>query len=124
MRGVNATSKKKVKAVVEGEEGEDGEGSEGEWSDSDEDFDYDEYHSNIKQAGFSVNHLGELVLPSGKTLGHRALNRYYKQRYNDEDTRTSVVAAKNNIAQKMGYDSYEVAPRTSLAVKAGIGEFR
>ena len=84
-------------------------GEEEVWSDE-EDVDginYDEYEDNIKRAGFSVNHLGELVLPSGKTLGHRALNRYYKQRYNGGDESDALVAAKNNAAQRLGYDGYE-----------------
>ncbi|GMI10343.1 hypothetical protein TrLO_g9870 [Triparma laevis f. longispina] len=100
-------------------ENDDDDGSD--WSDVDsDDVDYEEYEQKISAAGFNINHLGELVLPSGKTIGHRALTRYYKQRFAPTDDRTSVVAAKNNIANKFGYEEYGEAPRTSLAVKAGI----
>mmetsp|Transcript_8801 Transcript_8801/g.15981 ORF Transcript_8801/g.15981 Transcript_8801/m.15981 type:complete len:409 (+) Transcript_8801:170-1396(+) len=105
----------------EGEANANAEGSSSDWSDVDSsDLDYDEYEEKISAAGFKINHIGELVLPSGKTIGHRALTRYYKQRFAPEDDRTSIVAAKNNIANKFGYDEYGSTPRTSLAVKAGI----
>ena len=78
LRGVEGKGSKGERAEGGGE----GEGEE-DWSDVDRDIDdedYDSYHENIKRAGFSVNHLGELVLPSGKVreaaLVTRAL-RYF-----------------------------------------------
>jgi len=81
---------------------------------------YDAYEANIKKAGFKVNELGELVLPTGKVIGHRALKRYYDQYYVEPDTRTAIVAAKNNVAQKFGFEEYGEEERTTLAVKAGL----
>lgn len=43
-----------------------------------------------------IDGLGELVLPSGRSLGHRTLHRVYRQRHKTEDTRVSVVAARAN----------------------------
>ncbi len=43
-------------------------------------------------AGASLSETGfELVLASGARLGHRALRRYYRQRFRTEDTRESVL---------------------------------
>ena len=53
---------------------------------------------------------GEIVLPSGRTLGHRALRSAYRQRYQKEDTRVSVVAARR---------SYEARVRTRLGLRPG-----
>jgi hypothetical protein len=36
----------------------------------------------------------ELVLPSGRTLGHRELRRYYKQQFKPVDTRESIAVAR------------------------------
>jgi len=34
----------------------------------------------------------ELVLPNGKVLGHRSLNRYYKQNFKPEDVSHSFLS--------------------------------
>lgn len=42
---------------------------------------YDGYKNAIHKHGFGLTELGELILPSGKIVGHRALSVYYKQRF-------------------------------------------
>ena len=45
---------------------------------------------------------GELKLPNGRTLGHRQYKVYYKQHYEAEDNRPSVVAAKREELLRLG----------------------
>lgn len=45
---------------------------------------------------------GELILPSGKRLGHRMYAVYYKQPVSTQDSRPSVVAAKREELLKLG----------------------
>ncbi len=45
---------------------------------------------------------GELTLPNGKTLGHRQYKVFYKQHYEAEDNRPSVVAAKREELLRLG----------------------
>jgi len=60
-----------------------------EWEDVDSEVDevekddafYDGYKKVIQKHGFGVTELGELILPSGKTIGHRDLSVFYKQRF-------------------------------------------
>jgi pre-60S factor REI1 len=79
-----------------------------------------EYEDNISRAGFRINEIGELVLPTGKIIGHRALKRYYDQHYADPDRSEAVVAARDNLAQKLGFESYGEEARVGIAVKAGL----
>eukprot|EP00043_Microstomoeca_roanoka_P007527 m.72438 g.72438 ORF g.72438 m.72438 type:complete len:500 (+) comp13858_c0_seq1:794-2293(+) len=56
----------------------------------------------------------ELALPSGHNLGHRAMQRYYKQRFKKEDTRESVVIGRLASQYRMlGYKNPQV-PVASL----------
>ena len=45
---------------------------------------------------------GELVLPDGRTLGHRDFRKYYKQYYRTADERVSVQAQKREELLKLG----------------------
>ncbi len=47
----------------------------------DDDDLYDAYQKEISSRGFDITPLGELVFPDGRIVGHRALARYYKQRF-------------------------------------------
>jgi len=54
-----------------------------EWTDassSEDDHDQAPYEDAIARHGFGITELGELILPNGQVIGHRALSRYYKQR--------------------------------------------
>ncbi|KAL7526549.1 hypothetical protein ACHAXR_001537, partial [Thalassiosira sp. AJA248-18] len=73
---------------------EDGDDEE-EWEDVDDDEDgmevddddlYSAYQSNIASQGFDITPLGELIFPDGRIIGHRALARYYKQRFAPDRT--------------------------------------
>ncbi|KAG0228505.1 hypothetical protein BGW42_002129 [Actinomortierella wolfii] len=48
----------------------------------------------------------ELILPSGARLGHRSLNRYYRQNIKPEETRDSVLINKllTHYTDHMGYE--------------------
>ena len=73
-----------------------------EWEDIDDTMDeevqdeemYDAYEDEIAKFGFEVTELGELIFPNGKIIGHRALSRYYKQRFTPTNTNPAVLAAK------------------------------
>jgi hypothetical protein len=51
-----------------------------------------------------TNEIGELVLPSGKVLGHRQYKVYYKQRLPMIDNRPSVVAVQREELRRLGYE--------------------
>ena len=92
--------------VVEGEGGDD---DAGEWEDVDEDEDEDDessaapdamkiqkYTANMHSLALAPEHKVtdegyQMVLPSGKTIGHRSMQKYHKQRFGNVDTRDSVV---------------------------------
>jgi len=93
------------------EEGEEGSEDDGEWEDvsDSEEIDYDTYEDSLHASGFSVTPLGELRLPSGKTLGHRGLKRYYDQHFSVDTGGLNAAAhdaAMDNVAQKAGYDGW------------------
>ena len=46
---------------------------------------------------------GELLMPSGKIIGHKALRIYYKAYYSPEDRRPSVMAAQREELVKLGW---------------------
>ena len=63
---------------------------------------YDPTHPSwpgAKKVGY-IDGLGELVLPSGRTLGARTLRQVYRQKFQPDDNRVSVVAARR-VAQRL-----------------------
>lgn len=76
-----------------GEDGEDG--------NDDDDGIYDQYESHLAQYGFDVNVLGELILPNGRVIGHRALQRYYKQRVPNTNSSSALVAARRAAGERL-----------------------
>lgn len=69
------------------------EGSEGGWEDIDEDEVMEGYQAQALKRGFDVTELGELVFPDGRVVGHRALSKYYKQRFSPNHTDNPAVAS-------------------------------
>lgn len=49
-----------------------------------------------------ISPTGELVLPDGRILGHRAFKRYYKQKFRSEDNRPAVLAQKREYLLRIG----------------------
>jgi len=70
--------------------------------DTDNDI-YDAYEMHLAQYGFDVNALGELILPNGRVIGHRALSRYYKQRVPTAKTNqnSALVAARRAAGERL-----------------------
>jgi pre-60S factor REI1 len=79
---------------------EDEEMAEAEEDGGDDDYDA-EYEAQLAQFGFDVTELGELVLPNGRVIGHRALSRYYRQRVPSQNTSTAVVAARRAAGERL-----------------------
>ncbi|EWM26755.1 c2h2-type zinc finger-containing protein [Nannochloropsis gaditana] len=76
-------------------------------------------------AAMRVSHLGELVLPDGRSLGCRENNRYYKQYYRPEDTRVALIASKQEKAGRMASGSHDSAMvrtgnNTNVAYRSGV----
>jgi pre-60S factor REI1 len=69
--------------------------------DDDDDDLYDAYEEQLAQFGFDVTELGELVLPNGRVVGHRALSRYYRQRVPSRNESTAVVAARRAAGERL-----------------------
>jgi pre-60S factor REI1 len=67
-------------------------------SDDEED---DGFGEQLAQFGFDITELGELILPNGRVIGHRALSRYYKQRVPTRKTSTAVVAARRAAGERL-----------------------
>ena len=59
----------------------------------------------------------ELVLPSGARLGHRAMRRYYRQRFRAPDTRESV-RTQRIVAQYKALGAVRVAALTPKEARA------
>lgn len=57
-----------------------------------EEEDEDEEEEEEEEDAMHVSETGELVLPSGRRLGRREFQRYYKQRFRPEEARESVLA--------------------------------
>jgi len=100
--------------AVDGEESED------------EDEDDKDMEQMLRQGALQVSELGELMLPDGRCLGRREYQRYYKQRYRPEDTRSALVASKHEAAGRMGpgMESYAVVRAGgtgSLMMRGGAG---
>jgi pre-60S factor REI1 len=65
----------------------------------DEDGDSEE---GEEQGEAHVSDIGELVLPDGRTVGHRAFQIYYKQRHRPVDDRPSVLAVEREQILRLG----------------------
>ena len=59
------------------------------------------FEKEIARFGLDVTPLGELVFPDGRVVGHRALQRYYKQRARPATTSTALVAAQQAAGERM-----------------------
>lgn len=64
-----------------------------------EDCDSDEEEG----AEMEISNTGELILPDGRTLGHRQFRVYYKQHYRPEEDRPSVLAVQREELLRLGY---------------------
>jgi pre-60S factor REI1 len=80
-------------------------GDDEDWEDigSDDEAVYSRYEKAMEAFGLDITPLGELVFPDGRIVGHRALRKYYKQRFRAENTSTAMVAAKTAAGERM-YD--------------------
>jgi pre-60S factor REI1 len=80
---------------------------EGKFKDEDDDDEddnlYGGYEKEIARFGLNVTALGELVFPDGRIVGHRALQRYYKQRPRPTPQGTALLAAQEAAGERM-YD--------------------
>ena len=95
-------------------------------SEDEDDEEDEDVEQMLRQGALQVSELGELMLPDGRCLGRREYQRYYKQRYRPEDTRSSLVASKHEAAGRMGpgMESYAVmraGGTGSLMVRGGAG---
>lgn len=112
--GLGNFKKKKLSAQKQEEDDDTGENDSdadsGEWEDidSDEDMETGEddgicaaFQDEIANHGFDITPLGELVFPDGRIVGHRALSRYYKQKFIPENSRSSVKAAKRANGERL-----------------------
>lgn len=78
-------------------------------SEGDDDDDDDEgseelfkgFEKEIARFGLDVTPLGELVFPDGRIVGHRALNRYYKQHIRPASNSTAIVAAQRAAGERV-----------------------
>ena len=79
--------------------------SDGDNDDDDESKEiYEGYEREIARFGLDVTALGELVFPDGRVVGHRALNRYYKQRLRSPTSDKPSVQAAQAAAGERLYD--------------------
>lgn len=64
----------------------------------------EEYDENgvVIEKSLEISPIGELVLPSGRTVGHRAYLRYYKQKFRPEESRKSVLAVQREELLRLG----------------------
>ena len=93
-----------------------------------------DFEDAIARMGFDVTPLGELVLPDGRIIGHRAYRRYYKQRAPRTNTSNEAVHAARLAASerlyrgqvyRIGYEadrngSSEPSGGMAALMKAGI----
>lgn len=70
-------------------------------SEDEEMYDMEGYEKEIARFGLDVTPLGELVFPDGRIVGHRALNRYYKQRLRPATSSEAVVAARVAASERV-----------------------
>ena len=108
--------------------------SDDEWedmSDRDEDDDtytyendeMDGYQDAISNHGFGVTALGELILPSGKVIGHRTLAKYYNQKFAPEQTSVRKTAVQAVLEDTYGFgacsDNRLTCTATTLSTNTG-----
>lgn len=70
----------------------------------DDDDLYDAYQEEISSRGFDITPLGELIFPDGRIVGHRALARYYKQRFAPDRMEREAVRHARVAAADILYD--------------------
>ena len=111
--------------VSEGEEEDavDMETGEDDGEDDDEDDTlYGGYEKEIARFGLDVTPLGELIFPDGRIVGHRALQRYYKQRPRPANSSTALVAAQQVAGERMYQGRVvNINPHQQLQRKIGGG---
>jgi pre-60S factor REI1 len=73
-----------------------------------EDMSVDAYH--LHPVAPKVSSIGELVLLDGRTVGHRDLRRYYRQRARLEDDRPAVLAAKRAFIERIAPLALKLSP--------------
>lgn len=82
--------------------------SDDEWEDVEDDEEtddmYDGYTDALVTNGFGVTELGELILPSGKVIGHRTLSKYYNQKFAPERTTENAQTAVSAVLQDRYYN--------------------
>jgi pre-60S factor REI1 len=87
---------------VDGEEYEDFYDFSASYEDLDDaDIELDE-DGEVVEKKLEIARTGELVLPSGKVVGHRDFRVYYKQYYRPEETRTCVLAQQREELLRLG----------------------
>ncbi len=65
------------------------------------DLPVDEDGNPIEQVA-QISSTGELILPNGRVVGHRAYKHYYKQRFAPVDSRPAVLAAQREQLLRLG----------------------
>ena len=89
-------------------------------SDEDDGDYYSAYQTNLEKNGIKINHLGELILPNGAIIGHRALLRMYNQRSASYTSDSDQVAiARSNTM----YDSYNLKYSAALSLPKSVKSF-
>eukprot|EP00605_Chrysophyceae_sp_TOSAG23-4_P002335 GSChrysophyteH1.ASY1.ANO1.2583.1 assembled CDS len=73
------------------------------FSEENEDLPVDEDGNPVDAGEAQVLHTGELLMPSGRILGHKMYRHIYKGYYPAEDARPAVMAAKREELIKMGW---------------------
>ncbi|KAL7440985.1 hypothetical protein ACHAXH_007954 [Discostella pseudostelligera] len=111
-------------------EDEDASMEENEEEDDDDDL-YDAYQEEMSTRGFDITPLGELIFPDGRIVGHRALARYYKQRFapdrmEREAVRHARVAAGDRLHDGRVVNLYQYgdnATPSSTAFTSNVGHY-
>lgn len=76
----------------------------------DENLEYDE-NGNIIEKSLQISSIGELILPDGRVVGHRAFRKYYKQRFRAPENRDSVLAVQREELMRLIASHYGVGNR-------------
>ena len=58
---------------------------------------------------------GELVLPNGTRLGHRAMHRFYKQKFRDDGASLSVAEGRFGVRRPVSSYAHRPPPKSVLA---------
>jgi len=119
--------KKSMKALLltnqaEDENGEDDDDDDDDaWEDvSDDEDDMGGYRDIIESHGFGVTELGELILPSGKVIGHRTLAKYYNQKFAPEQSGTRTTAVRAVLQDTYGFGYEQNMALTTTSSLSGI----